>query len=132
MSRTFKTNCCCYMPKIMSSRLISLVLLILLVSTCSGKRNNDFGCDASKIGDRLLAEKSVAKSFRFLRRVSATISFDASPWTINCVHAVDQWSGGRGGYAQIVGGGLGQRHVTVKITSRIGRGFYFIVRIYGQ
>jgi len=64
--------------------------------------------------------------------VSATERIVVGDNIIGCVHALDQWDDGTGGYAEFVGGGIGYNFVDVKITSRLNRGFWFVIEVYGQ
>jgi hypothetical protein len=109
----------------------SLVVLLLLVAISVAQRHNRITCN-KQIGDRLLAEKSSARSFKFLGYVSGEINVYVGENKINCVQAIDQWSDGTGGFAQITDGGLGYNYVKVKIWSQFNRGFWFVVKIYGQ
>lgn len=52
--------------------------------------------------------------------------------TITAVVAKDNWDDDTGGDPKIIDGGLGQKHVEVKVTSRFGRGFNHTVYVYGK
>lgn len=52
--------------------------------------------------------------------------------TITAVVAEDNWDDDTGGDPKIIDGGLGQKHVEVKVTSRFGRGFDHTVYVYGK
>ncbi|XP_069694666.1 probable salivary secreted peptide [Periplaneta americana] len=114
----------------MSKPVTSLVLVLLLASLCAGQRHSLMKCN-SRPGDRLLLDRSVSRSSKFLSKVSDTVRYSGSE-TINCIEAIDGWNDDTGGYAEIVDGGLGQRHVAIKITSRNSRGFHFFVKVYGH
>jgi hypothetical protein len=109
----------------------SLVVLLMFVAVSVAQRHNLIDCH-SQIGDRLLAEKSAARSYNFLSRVSATVHVDVRGNTIHCVEAIDQWDDDTGGYAEITEGGIGYDRVKVKITSQFSRGFWFVIKVYGQ
>jgi hypothetical protein len=109
----------------------TLLVLFLLVSVSVAQRHNLIVCKPL-IGDRLLAEKSCARSFKFLSYVSGTIHVKVTGNTINCIKAIDKWSDGTGGYAEITDGGIGKDYVTVKIRSQFCRGFWFVVEVHGQ
>jgi len=109
----------------------SLVILLLLVAVSVGQRHNYMPCEPLP-GDTLLRRESSAKSFKFLGHMSATVHIDVGDNIIGCVHAIDQWDDGTGGYAEFVDGGIGYNHVDVKITSQFSRGFYFVIEVYGQ
>jgi hypothetical protein len=96
-----------------------------------GQRNSYTPC-RPRPGDILLHKESSARSFKFLKRVSATVFVNVGNNTINCVHAIDQWADGTGGSARILNGGIGYNFVDVKITSQFNRGFWFVIDVYGQ
>ena len=48
------------------------------------------------------------------------------------VEAYDHWSDDTGGNAEVVSGGVGQREVTVKVTSQWCRGFDFTFCVYTE
>ena len=52
--------------------------------------------------------------------------------TITAVVAKDNWDDDTGGDPKIIDGGLGQKHVEVKVTSRYRRGFDHTVYVYGK
>jgi hypothetical protein len=105
--------------------------LLLLAAVSVAERDNLSDCH-SQIGDRLLAENSSVRSFKFLSVISATLHVNVSGNTIHCVEAIDQWDDGTGGNAEITEGGVGYDYVKVKITSRFNRGFWFVIKVYGQ
>lgn len=75
------------------------------------------------------------QSYRFLSTTTAYLRYPAwgiSNVTITYVVALDQYVGGTGGYASVVDGGVGQRHVAVSFRSQKSRGLKFIVEIYGK
>jgi hypothetical protein len=67
-----------------------------------------------------------------LEYVIVTEHIDVGENIISCVHALDRWNDNTGGYAEIVGGGIGYNYVDVKITSQFGRGFHFVIDVYGR
>jgi hypothetical protein len=83
-------------------------------------------------GDILLRKESSSRSFKFLKKISATEHIEVDDNIIGCVHALDKWSDGTGGYAEFVDGGIGYNFVDVKITSQRNRGFWFVIEVYGQ
>lgn len=109
----------------------SLVILLLLLAVSVGQRHNYMPCKPLP-GDTLLGKVSSARSFKFLKYVTATQHINVGNNIIGCVHALDKWSDGTGGYASIVNGGIGYNYVDVKITSKLSRGFWFEIIVYGQ
>jgi hypothetical protein len=109
----------------------SLVILLLLLAVSVGQRHNYMPCQPLP-GDTLLHRESSARSFKLFGYVSETVHFDVGDNIIGCVHALDRWGDGTGGYAEFVGGGIGYNYVDVKITSKWNRGFSFVIEVYGQ
>jgi len=83
-------------------------------------------------GDFLLSSVNFQRNFEFMGHVSATKHINVGNNIIGCVHAHDQWTDGTGGYAELVGGGVGHNHVDVKITSQFNRGFWFVIEVFGH
>ena len=109
----------------------SLVILLLLIAVSFGQRHNFKLCKPLR-GDTLLTTRLSARTFKFLGYVSQTDHIDVGNKIIGCVHALDGWDDGTGGYAEIVRGGTGYNYVDVKITSQFSRGFWFEIKVYGQ
>jgi hypothetical protein len=109
----------------------SLIILLLLIAVSAGQSHNYAPC-TPRAGDTLLRSESSARSFKFLKRVSETVSINVGDKIIGCVQAIDKWGDGTGGFAEITRGGMGYNYVDVKITSQLNRGFWFVVDVYGQ
>lgn len=73
-----------------------------MVAVSVAQRHNLIDC-RSQAGDRLLAQESSARSFKFLRYVSDDVGRKNR---ISCVEIIDQWNDGTGGFAQIIEGGF--------------------------
>ncbi|KAJ4448510.1 hypothetical protein ANN_10526 [Periplaneta americana] len=58
----------------MSKSVTSLVLVLLLASLCAGQRHSLIQCNR-RPGDRILVDSSVAKTSRFLQKVSDTVKY---------------------------------------------------------
>ena len=52
--------------------------------------------------------------------------------TITAVVAKDNWNDDKGGDPEIISGGVGDKHVKVKVTSRSGGGFNHTVYVFGK
>lgn len=52
--------------------------------------------------------------------------------TITAIFANDNWDDDTGGDAEIIKGGIGMKYVTVRVTSKLLRGFDFTVYVYGR
>jgi hypothetical protein len=109
----------------------SLIIWLLLVTVSVAERHNLIDC-RSQGGDRLLADKSCEKSYKFLAHVSLEPRISVAGNTIHCVEVIDLWDDGTGGYAEITGGGVGHGYVKVKLRSQFSRGFAFAIKVYGQ
>ena len=109
----------------------SLVILLLLLAVSVGQKNDYKPCEPLP-GDTLLKEKICARNFKFMGYVSQTCRIDVGDYIIGCVHALDGWNDGTGGYASFVNGGIGYNYIEVKITSQFSRGFWFDIEVYGQ
>jgi hypothetical protein len=109
----------------------SLLILLMLLAVSFGQHHNLIEC-RPKFGDTLLQRVPSEKSFKVLQYVSETVYIDVGKNIINCFRALDQWSDGTGGKAEILYGGVGYSYVIVKITSKFNRGFHFVIEVYGQ
>ena len=117
----------------MSSVKVSVLLLFyLLMSEIAGQEKHNFRDCQSKPGDRLLTEKSIERSYKFLGYTSSDLSYSNPDAVINCIEVTDQKENGTGGYTSIVSGGVGHNNVTLHFESQFFRGFSFLVKIYGQ
>jgi hypothetical protein len=108
----------------------SLVILLLFLAVSFAQRHDYKPCNIPP-GDILLRRVSSAKSFKFLKRVTAQVNINVGDDIISCVHALDQWDDGTGGNAEFVKGGIGFNFVDVLIKSRPSRGFSFVIEVYG-
>jgi len=82
--------------------------------------------------DVLLYQSSYRKGDKFLRKVSHRFTYTAKDnEEITAVVAEDQWVDDTGGNPELVSGGVGQREVTIEVTSRVNRGFHFYFYVYG-
>jgi hypothetical protein len=75
------------------------------------------------------------KNFKFLGTTTTYLRYP--PWgignkTITYIQALDKYHGNTGGYASVVGGGVGHGYVTLSFRSQFNRGIKFIVEIYGK
>ncbi len=86
--------------------------------------------------DVLLHYEIVKKSSSLLQVVTFDVSFPPplhfNNRTITAVRVTDQSSKKKGGYAQLYAGGVGFDHVTVHLKSQRGKGFSFILEIFGS
>lgn len=98
------------------------------LSSGSGQHNLHVG--TLEDGDILLyrEQKSVG---RVVGCVSPVYQYSGDI-TITGVVAKDNWEDDTGGNPEIISGGLGYKHVTVKVTSRFGRGIDHTVLVFGK
>ena len=99
-----------------------------LLSSGRGPHNLEVGERGS--GDILLHEEQKRQGCGF-GWVSHIYRYNGDN-TITAVVAEDNWDDDTGGDPKIIDGGLGQKHVEVKVTSRFGRGFDHTVYVYGK
>jgi hypothetical protein len=117
----------------MSTVKISVLLLFyLLMSGIVGEERHDFADCQSKPGDRLLTEKSIIRTYKFLGYTSSDMTYSNPDAQINCIEVTDLKESGTGGYTSILSGGVGHNNVTLRFESQFSRGFSFLVKIYGQ
>lgn len=94
------------------------------------------GCSGNNYQDRQLFRQIYKRSGSMWWSTHEEIRFPSngtvSYYTITCVRALDQYIDGKGGYASLRKGGIGYRNVTLLLSSKRGRGFNFIVEIYGR
>ena len=97
----------------------------------SGRHNLELRSPGSN--DKMLDSRKIRKGDRFMDTVSETYHYDCEEgYIITAVLAEDQWSDDTGGNAELVSGGPGKKHVTIKVTSRWNRGFHFRFIVYGK
>ncbi|XP_062540282.1 probable salivary secreted peptide [Armigeres subalbatus] len=51
---------------------------------------------------------------------------------ISAINITDQYTNGKGGYVNLLAGGIGYNHTKIHLKSQRGNGFSFIVEIYGR
>jgi hypothetical protein len=115
-----------------SVKITVLLLFYLLMSGIAGEEKHNFADCQSKPGDRLLTEKSIIRTYKFLGYTSSDMTYSNPDAQINCIEVKDQKENGTGGYTSIVSGGVGYNNVTLHFESQFSRGFSFVVKIYGQ
>ena len=82
--------------------------------------------------DEVLYSERCRKKAEFLGVVKHTFSYDCGKGErITAVIAYDEWSDDTGGDPEVLSGGVGRDHVTIKVTSERNRGFHFLFEVYG-
>ncbi|XP_026468713.1 probable salivary secreted peptide isoform X3 [Ctenocephalides felis] len=101
----------------------------------STNNSHHFQVGYPSYGNVLLYRQVQSKSGSFFRKVTREVSFppvgSRNNRTISCVRALDQYVNGQGGYATLVNGGVGWKNVTLLLSSQTGKGFNFLVEIWG-
>ena len=97
----------------------------------SGSGRHDLFKGKAEPGDILLYEEQKCPSYKMMGRVTHVFEYSGNK-TITAVVAKDNWDDDTGGDPEIIGGGPGQRHVKVKVTSQYMRGFDHTVYVYGK
>ena len=83
--------------------------------------------------DIVLYQEELRKGYQYFGKVSHTFSYTCkSGEEITAVLAYDRWDDDTGGYAQKKSGGVGQREVSIEVTSQYMRGFHFKFVVYGK
>lgn len=85
--------------------------------------------------DLLLHYDIVKKSSSLFQVVTLDVTYpnayQYNNRTITAIRVTDQVPGEKGGYAQLYSGGVGFNHVTVHFKSQRGKGFNFILEVFG-
>ena len=82
--------------------------------------------------DIILYQEKYRKGDKVLSKVRHTFTYTAKDnEEITAVSAEDQWLDDTGGNPLLISGGVGQREVTIQITSQRNRGFHFHFYVYG-
>ena len=97
----------------------------------SGNGRHNLIVGKAQPGDILLHQEQKRASFTMLGRATHVYKYKGKK-VITSVVARDNWSDGTGGNPEIISGGPGHKHVKVKVTSQINRGFDFTVHVYGK
>jgi len=118
--------------KMSSVKICVLLLFYLLMSVIAEEERHNFRDCQSKPGDRILTEKSIIRTYKFLGYTSSDMTYSNPDAQINCIEVTDQKENDTGGYTSIVSGGVGHKNVTLHFESQFSRGFSFVVKIYGQ
>ena len=83
--------------------------------------------------DEILYENRVRKqSEGLLSRASHIFTYScAKGERITAAIAYDEWDDGTGGYPELLSGGIGEKTITVKVESKLARGFHHQFVVYG-
>ena len=83
--------------------------------------------------DQVLYQEDVRKGYEYFGKVTHTFSYTCkSGEEITAVLAYDKWSDDTGGNPEKKSGGVGQREVSIEVTSQYMRGFHFKFIVYGR
>ena len=83
--------------------------------------------------DVVLHEEVIRRESNFLSTVSHTFSYVCKAGEeITAVLAYDMWDDDTGGHPQRESGGVGQREVSISVTSQFNRGLHFHFMVYGK
>ena len=101
------------------------------ISSGHGRHTLTLGTPMSK--DVILYQEQLRKDSRAFGIVSHTFSYQCRKGEeITAIVAYDLWSDDTGGSPERESGGVGQRGVSIKITSQFMRGFHFKFIVYGK
>uniref|UniRef100_A0A182M755 Salivary secreted peptide n=1 Tax=Anopheles culicifacies TaxID=139723 RepID=A0A182M755_9DIPT len=85
--------------------------------------------------DTLVNQTSVIQTSSFLRVKSLNVEYPLKGQrgrNITAIYVYDRLGGGRGGFASITKGGIGQNFTRIHLKTQRGNGMNFQVEIYGR
>ncbi|XP_053671791.1 probable salivary secreted peptide [Anopheles nili] len=85
--------------------------------------------------DTLANQTTVIRSGSFLRVRTHNLDYPLKGQrgrNITAIYVYDRLGGGRGGFASITSGGIGQNYTRIHLKSQRGNGINFQVEIYGR
>ena len=103
---------------------------VLNESLSSGSGEHNLVVGQPDAGDSLLHSEQKSSGYG-LTYVSHVFEYSGNS-TITAVVAKDNLKDDTGGDPEIISGGLGHKHVKVKVTSRLFKGFDHTVLVYGK
>ncbi|XP_039433151.1 probable salivary secreted peptide [Culex pipiens pallens] len=112
--------------------ILTLASLALAVSA-QLQHNGSWGTRGPQ--DVLLFRDNVVAKSKWLRVNKVDLSYPQrgqNGGTITAINVYDGSTNGKGGYAKIKAGGVGQNNVTIRFKSQRGKAMNFTVEIYGQ
>ncbi|KAL7304490.1 hypothetical protein TKK_0003282 [Trichogramma kaykai] len=120
----------------MSKSMKLSALLVLCLAAALAEARNDLVIGVRQPNDFLIQRELVQKDADVSAlgiRTSYERTFTGNNISnITMIRALDQHDNGHGATAQIVGGGVGFKYVTIKFKSELFRGIDFVVEIYGK
>ena len=133
---------CCYLYSNMADAVVTLIKIVenarlgaeawraLNETLSSGSGEHNLVVGRPDAGDSLLHSEQICRGYG-LSWVSHCYQYRGDS-TITLVVAKDNWSDDTGGDPKIISGGPGHKHVKVKVTSRLFKGFDHTVLVYGK
>ncbi|XP_035895566.1 probable salivary secreted peptide [Anopheles stephensi] len=113
------------------------VVLVAVLGSCylvtAQTHNYFFGARVPY--DSLVNQTTVIQSSSFLRVKSLNVDYPMKGQrgrNITAIYVYDRLGGGRGGYASITKGGIGQNFTRINLKTQRGNGMNFQVEIYGR
>ena len=101
------------------------------ISAGRGRHSLTLGEPSDK--DKVLYQEELRKGYEYFGKVSHTFSYTCkSGEEITAVLAYDVWSDDTGGNPEKKSGGVGQKEVSIEVTSQYMRGFHFKFIVYGK
>ncbi|XP_033211909.1 probable salivary secreted peptide [Belonocnema kinseyi] len=114
-----------------SKKCLSILALVVALAVISCAQSHNITVGTKYFGDKLLLQEKIYRKSEFLRKIVIEKTFKVDGF-ISQIVAEDQKTNGNGAYASVIGGGPGQREVTMKFKSQRGHSIKFVVKIYGQ
>lgn len=101
----------------------------------AANKSHHFVLGTARATDRQLFRQIYQRKGSFLSVTKEYVNYPSngtfSYYTITAIRALDQYIDGNGGYATLLRGGVGYRNMTLELRSRRGKGFNFIVEVWG-
>ncbi|XP_052861998.1 probable salivary secreted peptide [Anopheles cruzii] len=119
----------------MKVTIVLTVVAVLGFSCLAVAQNHSYFFGARKPYDTLVNATTYIRPGKFLRVTTANLEYPLKGQrgrNITAIYVYDRLGGGRGGYANIVWGGIGKNYTRVHLKSQRGLGMNFQVEIYGQ
>ncbi|XP_060529123.1 uncharacterized protein LOC132703712 [Cylas formicarius] len=109
--------------------------LFFAIATYLVAGENLFDCPDPTLATQLVCDKDISEDGFFLTVKSKEITCPDSILNsipITCIDIRDLDSDNRGGSVKVKDGGINYNQVTVELTSKLGQGLHFNVKVYGQ
>ncbi|XP_058129689.1 probable salivary secreted peptide [Anopheles ziemanni] len=114
---------------------IFTVLAVLGVSSLAVAQTHNYFFGSRVPYDTLVNQTTAIQTSSFLRVKTVDVEYPLKGQrgrNITAIYVYDRLGGGRGGFASIIGGGIGQNYTRIHLKTQRGNGMNFQVEIYGR